>query len=143
MIGDHSMNANSGKSASNERAASTLNGWVMLTVNLVLLLGAMAWFIWIITQSVNSTARLGWMVPAMLVELLAILLLCGHFTLQPNEARVLSLFGAYKGTVRTSGFWWANPFYSRIRAKIPVHPTVAVQHSAHGGHATSVVHITR
>ena len=39
--------------------------------------------------------------------------LYGHFTLQPNEARVLILFGAYKGTVRTSGFWWANPFYAR------------------------------
>jgi regulator of protease activity HflC (stomatin/prohibitin superfamily) len=36
----------------------------------------------------------------------------GFFTLQPNEARVLILFGGYKGTVRTSGFHWANPFYS-------------------------------
>jgi regulator of protease activity HflC (stomatin/prohibitin superfamily) len=36
----------------------------------------------------------------------------GFFTLQPNEARVLLLFGAYKGTVRDSGFHWANPFYS-------------------------------
>jgi regulator of protease activity HflC (stomatin/prohibitin superfamily) len=35
--------------------------------------------------------------------------------LQPNEARVLILFGAYRGTVRDSGFWWANPFYSRSR----------------------------
>ena len=37
----------------------------------------------------------------------------GFFTLQPNEARVLVLFGAYRGTVRTSGFHWGNPFYSR------------------------------
>jgi regulator of protease activity HflC (stomatin/prohibitin superfamily) len=36
----------------------------------------------------------------------------GFFTLQPNEARVLVLFGSYKGTVRESGFYWANPFYS-------------------------------
>ena len=35
----------------------------------------------------------------------------GFFSLQPNEARVLTLFGAYKGTVRTSGFWWGNPLY--------------------------------
>ena len=40
-------------------------------------------------------------------------MLTGFFTLQPNEARVLLLFGAYKGTVRKSGFHWANPFYSR------------------------------
>ncbi|MGO9934350.1 MAG: SPFH domain-containing protein [Steroidobacteraceae bacterium] len=40
-------------------------------------------------------------------------MLGGYFTLQPNQARVLILFGAYKGTVRESGFHWANPFFSR------------------------------
>src|SRR6185295_906549 len=40
------------------------------------------------------------------------LLMSGFFTLQPNEARVLLLFGDYKGTVRDSGFHWANPFYT-------------------------------
>src|SRR5437870_11236765 len=34
------------------------------------------------------------------------------FRSQPNEARVLLLFGDYKGTVRTSGFHWGNPFYT-------------------------------
>jgi regulator of protease activity HflC (stomatin/prohibitin superfamily) len=42
----------------------------------------------------------------------------GFFTL-PNEARVLILFGAYKGTVRRSGFHWANPLYSRDRGNVP------------------------
>jgi regulator of protease activity HflC (stomatin/prohibitin superfamily) len=41
----------------------------------------------------------------------------GFFTLQPNEARVLVLFGAYKGTVREPGFHWANPFYSTEGSK--------------------------
>jgi len=41
-----------------------------------------------------------------------VIMLTGLFTLQPNEARVLVLFGKYKGTVRTSGFHWGNPFYS-------------------------------
>jgi regulator of protease activity HflC (stomatin/prohibitin superfamily) len=40
------------------------------------------------------------------------LMLNGFFSLQPNEARVLVLFGAYHGTVRKSGFWWANPLYA-------------------------------
>jgi regulator of protease activity HflC (stomatin/prohibitin superfamily) len=46
--------------------------------------------------------------------LLVVVVIClaGFFTLQPNEARVLVLFGEYKGTVRQSGFHWANPFYS-------------------------------
>ena len=42
----------------------------------------------------------------------AIVLSPGFFTLQPNEARVLILFGNYRGTARKSGFRWANPFYS-------------------------------
>jgi hypothetical protein len=46
---------------------------------------------------------------------LGIVALCGYCTLQPNEARVMILFGSYKGTVRRSGFHWANPLYSRRR----------------------------
>lgn len=37
----------------------------------------------------------------------------GFFSLQPNEARVLVLFGEYRGTIRTTGFYWANPFFAR------------------------------
>jgi regulator of protease activity HflC (stomatin/prohibitin superfamily) len=46
---------------------------------------------------------------------LGVVALNGYFTLQPNEARVLIVFGSYKGTVRASGFHWANPFSSRSR----------------------------
>jgi len=46
------------------------------------------------------------------MEAAGAIMLPGFFTLQPNEARVLILFGAYKGTVRESGFHWGNPFYS-------------------------------
>src|SRR5207249_3180195 len=42
----------------------------------------------------------------------SIISMVGFFTLQPNEARVLILFGAYKGTLRQAGFHWGNPFYS-------------------------------
>jgi regulator of protease activity HflC (stomatin/prohibitin superfamily) len=56
---------------------------------------------------------------ALLMLGLGIFLCFGFFTLEPNEARVLMLFGAYKGTVRTSGFHWANPLYSRNRGAVP------------------------
>ena len=140
------MNTNLVKSASSERETTAVSGWVMLLVNLALLIGALAWFVLIIVRAAGTgnPSVLWWMIPAGLLEALAVILLCGHFTLQPNEARVLILFGAYKGTVRTSGFWWANPFYSRIRAKVPLHPaTVNVQSGSHGANVTSVVHITR
>ncbi len=42
----------------------------------------------------------------------AILFSPGFFTLQPNEARVLILFGSYKGTCKQTGFRWGNPFYA-------------------------------
>jgi regulator of protease activity HflC (stomatin/prohibitin superfamily) len=37
----------------------------------------------------------------------------GFFTVNPGEAKVLQLLGVYKGTVRTQGFWYANPFVSK------------------------------
>jgi regulator of protease activity HflC (stomatin/prohibitin superfamily) len=40
------------------------------------------------------------------------LLLSGFYTLQPNESRVLILFGNYRGTVKSPGWHWGNPFFS-------------------------------
>jgi regulator of protease activity HflC (stomatin/prohibitin superfamily) len=110
------------KTISNERPAGALNGWMMLAVNIVILIAGVVWIINIVSETSRSgnPAVLKWLVPAFLVETLGIILLCGHFTLQPNEGRVMILFGAYKGTIRTSGFWWANPFYSRSRAHFPL-----------------------
>lgn len=42
----------------------------------------------------------------------------GFFTLQPNEAAVLILFGKYVGTVLDSGFHWANPFYIKKKVSL-------------------------
>lgn len=43
---------------------------------------------------------------------LAALLLPGFFIVQPNQAKVLQLFGDYRGTERKSGLRWANPLFS-------------------------------
>jgi regulator of protease activity HflC (stomatin/prohibitin superfamily) len=48
-----------------------------------------------------------------LVDALAVIGLLGLFVVNPNEARVLQLFGAYRGTVKTAGLRWANPFYTK------------------------------
>ena len=39
-----------------------------------------------------------------------IIMLCGFFIQQPNQARVMIFFGKYRGTVRETGFFWVNPF---------------------------------
>lgn len=46
------------------------------------------------------------------------LLWAGFFTLQPNEAAVLLLFGAYKGTVRRPGFHYANPLLRKLKISL-------------------------
>lgn len=50
-----------------------------------------------------------------------VILLCGFFTLQPNQAAVLILFGKYHGTLKESGFHWANPFYTKKKISQRAH----------------------
>jgi regulator of protease activity HflC (stomatin/prohibitin superfamily) len=93
-----------------ERTVSVQNGWFML----VLLVGLLAADLVFLISAARRAASDGpgvVLACALVLPFLA-LLLTGFFTLQPNEARVLVLFGAYKGTVRESGFHWGNPFYT-------------------------------
>lgn len=117
-----------------ERPINARSGWVMLTLNLLLLFGA--WLIVVVAAFKNEPSLMLIFIPT---ELLAIILLCGHFTLQPNTARVLVLFGEYKGTVRKSGFYWANPFYSRSRGGISLNITVQPK-GAHEAPAVAGAH---
>lgn len=55
-----------------------------------------------------------------LALLAGILTLAGLFTVQPNEGKVLTLFGKYVGTVRESGLFWANPFYTKKAVSLRV-----------------------
>jgi len=48
----------------------------------------------------------------------AVVTATGFITLQPNEAVVLLLFGEYKGTARESGFFWANPFFTKKKISL-------------------------
>lgn len=81
----------------------------MLAIVLLLLLGSITG----IFYSVVSGPRPGILLLGSCIFLIpfCIVMMLGFFTLQPNEARVLLLFGRYKGTVRESGFHWGNPFY--------------------------------
>jgi regulator of protease activity HflC (stomatin/prohibitin superfamily) len=59
-------------------------------------------------------------IAGMLVMLLAIFSLSGLYTVQPNQAAVLSLFGRYIGTVKDGGLRWNNPFYSKQKVSLRV-----------------------
>jgi regulator of protease activity HflC (stomatin/prohibitin superfamily) len=100
-----------------EIAANAISGWPMLCFNLLLLFGAPCAIVMTAMQDASSAGVL-FILGYVLLMLLAVFLLCGYFTLQPNEARVLILFGAYKGTVRSGGFHWANPLLARHRGHV-------------------------
>jgi regulator of protease activity HflC (stomatin/prohibitin superfamily) len=97
-----------------EHEIKAANGWVILPINIALLLGGIFLFIYAVAVGLQTEGHPIWglFITGILLVPISGLMMAGFFTLQPNEARVLILFGAYKGTVRESGFFWANPFYS-------------------------------
>ena len=97
-----------------ERAVAVFTGWIALPIAILLLVGGVTVFIYSIVAGVNELKHPLWLlfVLGLIGVIIGILMMPGFFTLQPNEARVLILFGAYRGTVRVSGFHWGNPFYS-------------------------------
>jgi regulator of protease activity HflC (stomatin/prohibitin superfamily) len=101
------MDSHSGV-VSREHEVTVASGWAMLLVTLLLPVAGVALFGYFVGQ---ARGPVGLVLGGALV-LLGVVTLFGYFTLQPNQARVLVLFGAYKGTVRRDGFHWGNPFYS-------------------------------
>src|SRR5271166_2038254 len=91
-----------------ERVVKVWNGGAILALWIVLLLADVGLVVFSVVQNELIWGR----VCGVLVLIVLIVSMKGFFTLQPNEARVLVLFGSYKGTVRASGFHWGNPFYS-------------------------------
>ena len=101
-----------------ENVVHVITGWLMLPIVIVLFLGSAAGLVYSIVRVNDLGHPLWWLlVVSVLVEIASAIMFKGFFTLQPNEARVLVLFGAYKGTAREPGFHWANPFYSSNGAK--------------------------
>jgi regulator of protease activity HflC (stomatin/prohibitin superfamily) len=93
--------------ASHEVPITVSSGWVFLPIVLILpFIGVGA-----VLYGAQDDAP-GMVLIGALVITAFFISLFGFFTLQPNEARVLVLFGDYKGTVRKEGFHFGNPFYS-------------------------------
>jgi regulator of protease activity HflC (stomatin/prohibitin superfamily) len=79
--------------------------------------GLVVWSIWVAVKG-NVPPNLYVLIGGVLTIGLGVFLCCGFFTLQPNEARVLILFGAYRGTVRASGWHWTNPLNTKARLSL-------------------------
>jgi len=108
---------------SQERQVRALNGWVMLGVEIAIFCVA-AILMWLFVRSAiqaeatKTLPNFYLLVGSVLVIGFGIFLCFGHFTLQPNEGRVLILFGSYRGTVRLPGWHWTNPLNTKKRISL-------------------------
>jgi regulator of protease activity HflC (stomatin/prohibitin superfamily) len=59
-------------------------------------------------------------ITSVIVLITACIFLAGLFIVNPGDAKALVLFGDYKGTVKTAGFWFANPFLTKRRISLRV-----------------------
>ena len=99
-----------------ERPAATSAGFPMLVVVILLYIAAPLSIVLAVRERELWGAFLG---PVLFI--IAVLLSRGFFTVPPNTARVLLLFGAYKGTVREDGFRWTNPFMTKRTVSLRAH----------------------
>jgi hypothetical protein len=93
----------------------TLSGYVGLGIGLALLAAAVFFFLRV---GVAGPQMLAMAAPLFIV---GAFVLTGLYMLQPNEAAILLLFGAYKGTDRAQGLRWANPFYRKQKISLRAH----------------------
>lgn len=87
-----------------EKQYSPLSGYLMVLIELVLVVAIAFGFM------------RGMVIPSVVLTLLFVFLAVGFLIVDPNESAVLVLFGAYKGSVKTNGFYWVNPFF--VKKKI-------------------------
>jgi regulator of protease activity HflC (stomatin/prohibitin superfamily) len=98
-----------------ERERHTASGLLMLAVFLIIFAVAVAG----IVRAVGIRDGIG-VIAFVVVIVFDVLATTGLFTVAPNEGRVLQLFGAYRGTARSEGLRWANPFYTKKRISLRV-----------------------
>ena len=98
-----------------EKTIKPMSGWFPLFVALVTPIAGIACFVYAANNDELLTKP---MLGTIIVTGIALLAAClvmffGFLAVAPNDARVLLLFGDYKGSVTESGFYWVNPFYSK------------------------------
>jgi regulator of protease activity HflC (stomatin/prohibitin superfamily) len=98
-----------------ERPISTWNGFITLAIGLALL-GLAAWQLVALVGGGRPTLAAIGLVALLVIA--GVLVLAGLYTLQPNEAVILQLFGAYRGTSRRTGLRGTNPFYTRKKISL-------------------------
>ena len=86
---------------------------------LIALLGLDAGLVWTLFSAIRSSSSLLIVLSAIGLAVVTFLI-GGVFMVNPNEAKVLQLFGGYAGTARKDGLRWANPFYTKKKISLRV-----------------------
>ena len=98
-----------------ETSSKSMSGVLWLALDVVLVLGAVPLYI------IAGTQEVVWVfVAAIVLTLLAAGITVSFYMLQPNQAAVLKLFGAYRGSDRTPGLRIANPLYNAKKVSLRV-----------------------
>ncbi|NUH43988.1 SPFH domain-containing protein [Streptomyces samsunensis] len=114
-----------------ERPARNVSGGLALLGGLAGLVGGVGLIL--AGAAVAAEHKGAWstllIVSGIVVILAAILTMCGLNTIAPGEARVVLLFGRYRGTIRTDGLRWVNPLTSRekISTRVRNHETAVLK----------------
>nr|WP_321407506.1 SPFH domain-containing protein [uncultured Carboxylicivirga sp.] len=89
----------------NEKIVNATSGYTMIAILFILI-------------AVLIVGLVGEKLYALVLLLPIIFIIKGFFIVNPNGSKVLVLFGAYKGTVKDNGFFWANPFLTKQRISL-------------------------
>lgn len=90
------------------------NGFAMLFVTLIVF-PAIITAIFLAAPTIETAWP--WLV-SIALAIVDIILLCGFFVQQPNQTRVMIFFGKYRGTFRSTGFYWVNPFMTAKKVSL-------------------------
>ena len=98
-----------------ERAYNGLPGLPML----LLFITALGFLVWMLVMNAIAESPIEIVFAAVMIAVV-ILLTAGLFMVNPNEGKVLQLFGEYKGTAKLQGLRWANPFLTKKKVSLRV-----------------------
>lgn len=107
--------------ASREQVFKALSGYLMLMPWLLSVAGAIVCFAWAGNRTDTEMEQGLCVAGGVLLLVCFALITIGFFIVEPNMGRALILFGRYRGTVRTAGFWWTNPFTVKRRISLRAH----------------------
>ncbi len=99
-----------------EYSGMTINGFAMIFFTFILI-PALIVAVLVAWAETNTGLAVSIAIPLFIIFIIGCV---GYFTQEPNEARVMTFFGKYKGTCRKTGYYWVNPFMTRKKLSLRI-----------------------